>query len=169
MRSIRHRCQQWMLLGITAALLGASSAHGESGVIELQTTVEKRTQRMLPSGKVETAFEPAATVVPGDTVAYTIEARNLSADQAAERVVITDPIPEHTLYVDGSARGDGAEILFSVDGGMRFDVAEKLQVKAADGALRPATARDYTHIRWVFRDALAPAETRAVRFFTQLQ
>ncbi len=169
MRSIRELCPRMFLLGITVALLGANSAHGEGGAIELQTTVEKRLQRMLPSGKVETTFAPAATVVPGDTVAYTIEARNLSADQAAERVVITDPIPDHTHYVDGSARGEGAEVLFSVDGGMRFDTAEQLRVKAEDGSVRAATARDYTHIRWVFRDSLAPSETRAVRFFAQLQ
>ena len=86
MRSIRELCPKMFLLGITVALLGANSAHGEGGAIELQTTVEKRLQRMLPSGKVETTFAPAATVVPGDTVAYTIEARNLSAEQAAERL-----------------------------------------------------------------------------------
>ena len=165
MRSLHKLC----LLGITVALLGASSASGEGGTIELQTTVEKRIQRILANGKIETLLEPAGVVVPGDTVAYTIQARNLSADQDAERVVITDPIPEHTRYVDGSAEGDGAEILFSVDGGMRFDVAHDLYVAEADGRVRPATPQDYTHIRWVFREALAPSETRAVRFFAQLQ
>lgn len=165
MRSIRQLC----LLGITAALLGANSAYGEGGAIELQTSVQKRIQRILGNGKIETVFGPAGTVVPGDTVAYTIEARNVSAEHAAERVVITDPIPDHTRYVDGSAEGEGAQILFSVDGGMRFDAPDNLRVAEQDGSARAATAQDYTHIRWVFRDSLAPSETRAMRFFAQLQ
>ena len=165
MRSIQTLC----LLGITAALLGASSAYGQGGSIELQTTVQKRVQQILDNGKIETLLVPAGMIVPGDTVVYTIEARNLSAERDAERVVITDPIPDHTRYVDGSAQGEGAQIFFSVDGGMRFDVPDKLQVVAEDGSVRAAQAGDYTHIRWVFRDSLAPAETRAVRFFAQLQ
>lgn len=165
MRSIRQLC----LLGMTVALLGASSAYGEGGTIELQTSVQKRVQRILESGKVETLFEPAATVVPGDTVAYKIEARNISADENAENVVITDPIPAHTAYQSGSAQGEGAEVLFSVDGGMRFDVPDALQVLDESGVARAAAASDYTHIRWVFRDSLAPSETRAVQFIAQLQ
>ncbi len=165
MRSITRLC----LLSVTVALLGASSAYGEGGAIELQTSVQKRIQRILESGKIETVLEPAATIVPGDTVVYTIEARNVSAESAAERVVITDPIPEHTRYVDGSAEGEGARILFSVDGGMRFAAPVALEVVVESGGTRPATADDYTHIRWVFQDALAPSETRAVRFFALLQ
>ncbi len=165
MRSIQRAC----LLGITVVLLGASSAYGEGGSIELQASVQKRIQRVLPNGKIETALEPAGTVVPGDTVFYTIEARNVSPERTAERVVITDPNPEHTRYLAGSADGDGAQIFFSVDGGMRFDTPDRLRVRGEDGSTRTATPADYTHIRWVFRDSLAPAETRAVHFFAQLQ
>lgn len=165
MRSIRRLC----LLATTVALLGASSAFAEGGSVELQTSVQKRIQRILESGKVETTLAPASKIVPGDTVVYTIEARNISAQDAAERVVITDPIPDHTRYIDGSAEGEGAQVLFSVDGGMRFDAPDALRVADEKGGVRAATPADYTHIRWVFRDALAPAETRAVRFFAQLQ
>ena len=164
MRSIQNA-----LLGLGFVLFGASSAFGQAGTVELKTTVEKQIQRILPSGKIETVFAPANTVVPGDTVAYTIEARNISNEQDAKRVVITDPIPVHTRYVDGSAEGEGARILFSVDGGMRFDAPDALQVRGEDGSVRPASAQDYTHIRWVFRDSLAPSEERAVRFLAQLQ
>lgn len=164
MRSIRQLC----LSSLMAALLGASSAYGDGSAIELQTSVEKRVQRILDSGQVETLFEPAGTVVPGDTIAYRIEARNISSDQPAENVVITDPIPEHTQYLSGSAAGEGARVFFSVDGGMRFDAPEALRV-VDEGVSRVATASDYTHIRWVFSDSLAPSETRAVHFFAQLQ
>ena len=168
MRSTKRLCRP-CVVGIAVALLGASSAYGESGAIELRTSVQKRIQRILESGKIETVFEPAATIVPGDTVVYTIEAQNVSAERPAERVVITDPIPEHTRYVEGSAEGEGAQVFSSVDGGMRFAAPDALEVVGDDGGTRAATANDYTHIRWVFRDSLAPSETRAVRFFARLQ
>ena len=150
------------------ALLGAGVVHA-NGQVELKATAHKHSQHLLADGSVETRLEPAATVTPGDTIAYTIEARNISADQTATRVVITDPIPEHTRYVDGSAEGEGTDILFSVDGGMRFDAATNLEVRGDNGTNRPAVASDYTHVRWVLRDPLAPSEKRSVRFLAELQ
>ncbi len=136
--------------------------------ISLTTKVEKRLLVPSAEGEMQERFVPPSKVVPGDIVAYTISAKNDSAEPA-EQVVITDPVPEHMQYVEGSAADNGARVLFSVDGGFRFDVAENLSVTTEDGFVRPATAGDYTHIRWVFADAIAPSAERAVRFFAQLQ
>lgn len=153
---------------MAAALLCAAGALGEAGSIELRARAEKRLFVQRPDGTAEERFVPAGKVVPGDVVAYTIEARNVSR-QDADRVVITDPIPAEMKYVEGSADAAGAELLFSVDGGFRFARAGELTVANEDGTRRPAVASDYTHVRWVFATPLAPTEQRSVRFLAQLQ
>jgi hypothetical protein len=72
-------------------------------------------------------------------------------------------------YLEGTSDASGAELLFSVDGGFRFDAPEKLIVVNEDGTSRPAVASDYTHVRWVFAAPLAPAEQRSVRFLARLE
>jgi uncharacterized repeat protein (TIGR01451 family) len=164
MRQIRNVC----LLGTCMVLLAAARGFAEEGMVELRTVAEVQTQVLQPDGSLDTRLVPAAKVLPGDVVAYTIEARNIGATPA-ERVVITDPIPEQMRFVVGSAEAAGSTVLFSVDGGMRFDAAQKLEVVEADGTRRAATPTDYTHIRFVFDDPLAPSSRRSVRFLAQLQ
>jgi uncharacterized repeat protein (TIGR01451 family) len=142
---------------MAVALFCAASALGEAGNIELRA-----------DGTAQEAYVPVAKVLPGDVVAYTIEARNVSPANA-DRVVITDPIPSEMQYLEGTADASGAELLFSVDGGFRFDAPEKLTVVNEDGTSRPAVASDYTHVRWVFAAPLAPAEQRSVRFLARLE
>ena len=153
---------------MAAALLCAAGAFGEAGSIELKARAEKRVLLQAADGTAQETFVPIAKVLPGDVVAYTIEARNVSQEKA-DRVVITDPIPSEMQYVGGSADASGAELLFSVDGGFRFDTPEKLTVANEDGSSRPAVASDYTHVRWVFAAPLAPAEQRSVRFLARLE
>jgi uncharacterized repeat protein (TIGR01451 family) len=151
-----------------AVLVGAAGASAEAGSIELRAKAEKRVLLQAADGTAQETYVSAAKVVPGDVVAYTIEARNVGS-ASADRVVITDPIPGEMKYLDGSADAAGAELLFSVDGGFRFDRPENLTVAQADGTRRPALASDYTHVRWVFAQPLAPAEQRSVRFLAQLE
>jgi len=153
---------------LLAALSLAGAAAAQQGAVELKTRVEKRVLLKLPDGRVEEQRLPATKVVPGDVVAYTIEAKNVTS-RPAERVVITDPIPVHTRYVDGSAQARDADLQFSVDGGKSFDRPERLVVTEPDGTRRAARASDYTHIRWVFAQPLAPAESRSAQFLAQLQ
>jgi uncharacterized repeat protein (TIGR01451 family) len=163
-----HRRILRICAATVAALSLAAVAFGEAGSIELRARAEKRVLLQAADGTARESYVPAAKVLPGDVVAYTIEARNVSP-AAADRVVITDPIPSEMKYLDGSADAAGAELLFSVDGGFRFDVPEKLTVANEDGTRRPAVASDYTHVRWVFASPLAPAEQRSVRFLAQLE
>jgi len=159
----------WMRLSaVMFAVLAGTAAHADAGSIELRARAEKRVLLQAPDGTAQESYVPAAKVVPGDVVAYTIEARNVGAADA-DRVVITDPIPGEMKYLDGTADVVGAELLFSVDGGFRFDRPENLTVANEDGTRRPALASDYTHVRWVFAAPLAPAQQRSVRFLAQLQ
>lgn len=163
-----HRNLSRSCAAAAVALLCAASAGAEAGSIELKTRAEKRLLVPRADGTAEEKYVPAGKVLPGDVVAYTIEARNVSA-ASADRVVITDPIPAQMEYVAGSADAASGQLLFSVDGGFRFDRPENLTVTAPDGASRPAVASDYTHVRWVFAEPLAPAELRSVRFLAKLE
>ena len=81
-----------------------------------------------------------------------------------DNVAVSNPVPEHTAYVDGSASGAGVVISFSVDGGKSYDQPDKLKVKGADGKLRTASSADYTHIRWQLNKSLPPQGTIAVEY-----
>lgn len=107
--------------------------------------------------------EPATSVVPGTEVIYTITAKNTGTETAGH-VVVTNPVPAQTVYVEGSATGAGTVITFSVDGGSTYDAPARLTVPDTDGKPRPAVADDYTHVRWSFTADLAPDQRTPVAY-----
>jgi uncharacterized repeat protein (TIGR01451 family) len=111
---------------------------------------------------------PAAKVVPGEVVIYTINYTNNGAEEA-ENFVITNPVPEHMVYLSSSAEGENSEITFSVDGGNSYDTAENLTITDAKGNQKAAKVSDYTHIRWVMHDPITPKQTGQVNFKAQLE
>jgi hypothetical protein len=66
--------------------------------------------------------------------------------------------------VADSAIGPGAEVSYSIDGGRSFDRPENLELAGPAGAPRPATAADYTHIRWQFKHGLKVKSVAFARF-----
>ena len=107
---------------------------------EKDITVDKQTKRVV-ADKVE----------PGDIIFYTLSYVN-SGDEAATNAVLDDPIPKGTVYVAGSAFGDGADITFSIDSGRTFKKPSLLtyEVELPGGKIekRTASPEQYTHIRW---------------------
>jgi uncharacterized repeat protein (TIGR01451 family) len=129
--------------------------------IELTTTAQVEVTETNAQGEEVVKRQPATQVVPGKEVIYTIRANNTGAEPA-ESIVVTNPIPQHTEYVEGSAFGSGTDITFSVDGGKSYGKPGQLTVKTADGKTRPATSRDYTHVRWIFQFELQPGQEAPV-------
>lgn len=148
-------------------VLGMTAQAQEQGHLNVQTIVQKEQVTINDDGEKETSLVPAETVVPGENVVYTITFRNIS-DEPAENVVITNPIAESLTFIEGSAFGPGTEIQFSVDGGNTFAAREDLTV-TEDGVVRPATAEDFTHIRWVMREELAAGAQGVARFAAVLE
>ncbi len=153
-----------MILATTTLPAGAIA----QGKIELRSIAEVELEIEKANGEIELRRAPAEKVVPGDDVIYTITATNISAAPVGD-VVVTDPIPEHMDYRDGSAIGNGTEITFSVDGGQSYDEPANLTVVMSDGSVRPAGPQDYTDIRWKFTKELSSGESRWVRFRATLQ
>ena len=108
-------------------MASVASVHAAAD-IRLKAVAEVEVTVVNDKGETEVKQVPAAKVVPGTEVIYTITVSNLG-DQAADSVVVTDPIPENTTYVDRSAFGAGTKITFSVAGGKSYDLAGKLKVK----------------------------------------
>lgn len=157
------------LLAVLMVLTFSSAVVAEKdAVVELKTLAEIEVEVVTEDGEREIQRIEAAKVIPGDEVIYTIHYANVGPEPA-ENIVITDPVPEHMLYQDGSASGEGASVTFSVDDGKTFDVAKNLMVPAEDGSERPAAPSDYTHVKWTLEGELEPDEAGFVTFRAQLQ
>ena len=141
------------LVLFTTLGLGAAQARADNGV-ELNMVVQKEIATLNDQGrKVVTLVEPNS-VIPGDMIVYTTHFHN-KGKVAAENVAITNPIPKDTAYLDGSAVVENATVGYSVDGGKKFDAPENLTITESSGKKRPATANDYTHIRWTLKSVAA--------------
>jgi uncharacterized repeat protein (TIGR01451 family) len=158
-------------LGTFAALsvfvVSAFAQEPSSGHLLVKTVVQKEELVTDEKGETKAELVDAKTVVPGDEVVYTVTFQNVS-DQAAENVVITNPIASDLVYVDGSAFGPGSDIVFSVDGGNVFASAGELMV-TEDGVTRPAEPRDFTHIRWRMQSDVSAGSQGVARFRARLQ
>jgi uncharacterized repeat protein (TIGR01451 family) len=144
------------------AFLGALAANAlaqDEGHLLVRTVVQKEQVIVDENGEQKVELVDASTVIPGDEVIYTVTFQNIS-DQAADNVVITNPIAGDLEYVDGSAFGPGSEIVFSVDGGTVFASATELTVEE-NGVARSARPGDFTHIRWQMRNEI-PAGSQGV-------
>jgi uncharacterized repeat protein (TIGR01451 family) len=117
-------------------------------------------------GARTTRMVPADAVSPGDVVEYVLTYAN-QGDEPATDANIDDAIPRGTVYLAGTATGEGAEITFSSDGGRTFAPAVKLtyEFRLPSGAVekRVATPAEYTHVRFTLRK-VAPGATGKVAF-----
>ena len=159
------------VLTLTLAVLlptWSARAVADDKAVEFQVVAEVEVKVKNDAGVEETRRVPATKVPPGVAVIYTLHADN-KGSKPADDVVVTNPIPEHMDYVEGSASTDGVKVTFSTDGGKTYLPKEKLVVKGKDGVSRAALASELTHIRWQFEKPLAPGESRSVEFRARVE
>lgn len=160
------RNNRYLVLAVVSSLLAANALVARAQTVELVNTAEREIEVIEKGAKVK-KVGPVGKIVPGDEVIYAVTYNNKTG-KPAEKIVITNPIPQHTRYKDGSASGEGADISYSIDGGKTFAAPDKLTVaikdKSGKDIVRPAVAQDYTHIRWVLKQNVAPGQSGSVRF-----
>jgi uncharacterized repeat protein (TIGR01451 family) len=157
------------LFAVSILMFAVAAQAAEPGSIKLQTIAQQEKVIVGKDGVKHTEIVPAGRVLPGVEVIYTIKYTNVSK-KPAENLVVNDPIPEHMIYVDGSAIGNGTAISYSVDGGKHWSaMLETLEINNGNGTTRSATAREVTDIRWVVKGKLAPGATGEVSFHAVLQ
>jgi uncharacterized repeat protein (TIGR01451 family) len=153
------------LLSLAAG--SATATEARNGCIALQTVAETEQDYTDERGQKATRLVPAAKVVPGVQVVWTVTASNV-CDKPADKVFIDNPVPQHMRYVPDSALGAGAQIVFSLDG-RRFAAPGELMVRDADGRDRAARSDEYTHIRWSFSNPIGPGQVAMARFRATLK
>lgn len=119
--------------------------------IQVSITAEKVVVVEKDGKQVEKRVS-ATDVVPGDVIVYTLQYEN-KGDEAAQNVVLNDPIPQGTSYIVASAFGPLAEVRFSVDG-KTFKKPSLLTYtvnKNGKTEQRKASPEQYTHIRWIVK------------------
>lgn len=139
-----------------------------AGKVNLTASAEKEVQVTNAKGEKELKRVEAKKALPGDVVIYTVTYAN-TGKEVAENIFVTNPVPEHMVYVEGSATGKNALVTYSVDGGKTFAEPDKLKVRKADGMERLAATPDYTHIRWTFKKSVQPGATGSVSFRAKLK
>ena len=163
MKSIRMAISIALLSGWALSALADQPGH-----IKLQTLGFQDKVTVDKDGTKHTEVVPVGRVLPGTEVSWNIN-YEIVGNQPVTDAVITDPIPQHMDYVNGTAAGDKADITFSVDGGKTWGKPETLQVKNADGTMHAAGPKDYTDIRWIIKGTLAPGAKGTVTFHSTLQ
>jgi uncharacterized repeat protein (TIGR01451 family) len=145
--------------------LATSAAEAE---VKLENTIKKVETFVNETGDVERRLVDANSVVPGDELQYTVRFTNHGTQPVdASTIIITDAVPVHTEYLDGTAFGAGTQISYSVDGETFAAPVGLSMVK--DGVEVTASAKDYRSIRWTFGPALAPGDSGYVSFNVRLK
>jgi uncharacterized repeat protein (TIGR01451 family) len=113
------------------------------------------------SGSVEresksVPLDKSIVVNPGEILDWTMTSEN-SGNAPALSYKTVSHIPRGTEFVTGSAKADGAQAVFSIDGGKSFSAQPMIEEKQADGSVKrvPAPTSMYTEIRYEWADPLA--------------
>lgn len=134
--------------------------------ISLEAKAEKEVVVKDDKGREKVQRVPASDIGPGETIIYTIDYKN-AGDEPATNVVVDNPIAAETSFVPGSATGEGAQIVFSIDGGKTYNKPPQLtyEVPGLDGKPEKvvATPDEYTHIRWII-EQVPPGTAGSVSF-----
>jgi uncharacterized repeat protein (TIGR01451 family) len=137
-------------------VLSPAALYGAVGP-EISLTVHLLQETSDPDSRVHREWLPAISVKEGQTLYYTVRARN-PGTQPMKDVVVLQPIPPSTEYVRDSASAPGADIEFSIDGGKAFTTF------ATAGGARKLSSSAITHVRWRLNYPLAPGATVLMRF-----
>lgn len=108
-----------------------------------------------PDGTERTELVEPSAIIPGDRLIFGTDYAHNGTD-AVNNFVVTNPLPAAVrLAPDADPALD-----VSVDGGKTWGKLAALTVSNSDGAARPATHADVTHVRWVLASVTPGAKGR---------
>lgn len=134
-----------------------------------QLSIEVKVEKEIISQKGNkklTKRVSAEKAKKGDTLVYTLTYTNKTKETVTD-VAVTDPIPQGSQYIIGTASGTDTEITFSIDGGKTFQASPvRHKVKKPDGGeeMRDATPDMFTHVKWLIKKKVTPGRSGQVYF-----
>lgn len=175
-----------MLAGMLAGAAGADAQ------VTLETAVSKVESTLDAAGRVKRELVTAEQVVPGEELRYTITFSNHSETVVDPgRIVITNAIPDGTVYMPDTAGGDSCLVEYSIDGetfmavesaappdgsvgsGPAEDAPGADAAPAAgtgDGPMAESARSDAVQsLRWTYQQALQPGQSGQVYFHVRMQ
>jgi len=156
-----------MIKKTTLALSLALMSLAVSAEVTLTNTVFEVVTITNKDGSKQDQWQQPDKLLPGERVGYQIEVNNKGTEPAAD-IVIANPIPEHTTYVQDSAKGLNTSIEFSVDNGKTFAQPAQLFVEK-DGKRVQANAADFTQVRWKLNTPLAAGSSSTVQYIVKIK
>ncbi len=135
--------------------------------VKLSTEMYKVVEVKQDNGTSKIEWVKPDSITPSDKVGYRIIVEN-KGDKSADDIVLNNPVPANTIYVDGSARGANSSIVFSVDGGKTFAKPEQLFIQK-DGKKLLATAKDYSNVRWILNKSIKAGAKASVQYVVQVK
>lgn len=156
-----------MIKKLTLALSLALMSTFVSAEVTLTNSMFEVVTITAEDGSTTDQWQQPDKLVPGERVGYQVEVNNQGTEPAAD-IVIANPIPEHTEYVQDSAKGLGTQVEFSVDNGKTFALPAQLFVEQ-NGERVQAQAADYTQVRWKLNQPLAAGDSLTVQYIVKIK
>jgi uncharacterized repeat protein (TIGR01451 family) len=156
-----------MIKKITFALSLSLMSLSVNAEVTLTNTVFEVITITNQDGSKQDQWQEPDKLLPGERVGYQIEVNNKGNEPAAD-IVIENPIPEHTTYVQDSAKGLNTLIEFSVDNGKTFALPANLFMEK-EGKRVQANAVDYTQVRWKLNQPLAAGASSTVQYIVKIK
>lgn len=138
-----------------------------SAEVTLTNTVFEVVTITAKDGSQQDQWQTPDKLLPGERVGYQVEVNNKGTEPAAD-IVIANPIPEHTVYVQDSAKGINTSIEFSVNNGKNYALPAELFIEK-DGKRVQAEAADYTQVRWILNQPLAAGASTSVQYIVKIK
>ena len=156
------------VLSLLATVLLAQAGNPR---IVVSLTVQKEVLVKDEFGNVKVERTPVKLARPGDILVYSLHYTNEGSSEAW-RINLTDPIPEGTVLLLGSAEGEGTTIRYSIDEGKTFQPPPiKIVVTDEQGRDKEVDAPPemYTHVLWSIDGPIERRETGKVSFKVKVQ
>ena len=138
--------------------LTATGANNYDSVTDI-TTVSQGKMRLVKeeSSDAGATWHTYVQAKSGEEVLFRLTFTNVGTG-ALSNIRVIDSIPDNTIYVAGSASGDGGTytVYYSTDGGASWTTTEP-------------SPELVTHIRWTYSGTLAPGESHYVTYKVELK